>query len=382
MAARFSLRASLAIVGVLALLAAACGGSDDDATSDADQPTASAAPTATAADEPTSAPEPEAPDTPVDAARIVEDFVGESDGGVSVLLVNDGAVTSIASGVADSTGRLIEPDDGFRVGSISKPFVATMVLQLVDEGAVALDDRLGDHLDTTVGADATIEALLSHQSGIPNYTDQPDFFPETLAARDRALTPDDILAYVDDVDAGQADSFAYSNTNYVLLGALIEALDGRDLSASLAARITEPLGMDGTYFETADRPSDGVAGWSSGVLAGDAAEDYTSIATGAWAAGALVSTTADLATFLDALRTAELVSPASLDAMTDTSTTGYGLGVFQVSFGPGQIGFGHNGGIPGYTSTMGIASETGDTIVVLTNNDRLIADLLAQQLLG
>ena len=354
----------------MALLAAACGGSDPAPSADSPTPAPAASPS-----------DGSAGSLSDDVVQTITDFVGDRDGGVSALVRRNGEEVAVAVGVADAQGTPLVPQDTFRVGSVSKPFVATIILQLVDEGALALDDPLGLHLPDIVWSEATIAELLGHRSGIPNYTEQPAFFADALGSRDTALEVGDILGYVEGVAPGPAGTFAYSNTNYVLLGALIEYLDGADLATSLAARITEPLGLADTYFETAARPSSGVAGLSADVLDGDRDAVYTSIATGAWAAGALVSSTDDLATFLEALLTGGLVSDEALKAMTDTAGTGYGLGLFQVSFGPGSDAFGHSGGIPGYTSTMAMDPGTGETLVILTNNDQLLADLLAQRLL-
>jgi D-alanyl-D-alanine carboxypeptidase len=163
---------------------------------------------------------------------------------------------------------------------------------------------------------------------------------------------------------------------------LIEHLDGIDLNTSLQRRIANPLGLESTVFALPAGPEDLVAAWSADLFEGDPDFDYTSIATSAWAAGALVSSTDDLATFLEGLVDGTLLSEASLAEMTDTADDGYGLGMFEAAFGPGELGFGHSGGIPGYTATMAINPENGDLVVVVTNNDFLIADLLVPLILA
>jgi D-alanyl-D-alanine carboxypeptidase len=316
---------------------------------------------------------------------LLVDFAGDRDGGVAVLVAHDGIATTAATGVANDAGDEITPETPFRVGSISKPFVATMVLQLVDEGRVALDEPLSTYLpDTPIGAAVTIRALLSHRSGLPNYTDVGSTLDDALANRSRTFSPDEILASVAAIPPDEPDQhFAYSNTNYILLGQLIEQLDATDLNTSLRQRITEPLKLDVTRFATGSDPAPAgvAAGWSPGVLDGDRDADYTSIASGAWAAGALVSTVGELATFLHALFAGELITARSLTEMTATGADGYGLGLFIASFDRGRTGYGHNGGIFGYTATMAIHPESGDTVVVATNNDRLVADQLAAQII-
>ena len=313
------------------------------------------------------------------------DFADDHDGGVAVLVAHDGVTTTAARGAANDAGDEITPETPFRVGSISKPFVATMVLQLVDEGRVALDAPLSTYLPATpIGAAVTIRALLSHRSGLPNYTDVGSAIDDALENRSRTFSPAEILGYVAAIPPDEPDqNFSYSNTNYILLGQLIEELDGTDLNTSLRQRITGPLELEVTRFATgADPTPAGVAaGWSPGLLAGGRDADYTSIASGAWAAGALVSTVGELTTFLHALFADELITARSLTEMTATGPDGYGLGMFIASFDQGRTGYGHNGGIFGYTATMAIHPETGDTVVVATNNDRLIADQLAARII-
>jgi D-alanyl-D-alanine carboxypeptidase len=314
--------------------------------------------------------------TPEDIDDVVADAVAGSSGGASVLLVRDGVETDVTAGVRNNAGDPMTASTPFRVGSISKPFVAVMVLQLVDEGRVDLDAPLRDYLpDTQVGADVTIRDLLSHRSGIPNYTDVKDFVDDVLANRARQFSPEDILGYVASIPPSPAGQrFAYSNTNFVLLGQLIEHLEGVDLNTALQRRIATPLGLQATRFDTtAAEPVDGLAaGWSRDVLAGDPDDPYGSIASSAFAAGALVSTTGDLAAFLAALFGGKLMSGASLTEMTKMRPEGYGLGIgggLDFAFNPGQPAFGHGGAIPGYLAFMGIQPDNGDTLVVLVNND-------------
>lgn len=318
-------------------------------------------------------------------ADSVADFVGEGPGGADVLIRRGGITSQTAAGTATAEGEALAPGRPFRVGSISKPFIATIVLQLVDEGLVDLDAPLIDVLpDTSIGSDTTIRQLLSHQSGIPNYTANPGFFPVVLADPMRAFEPSEVLDFATGPIGDSVGSFSYSNTNYILLGQLIEHLDGGDLNASLERRITEPIGLNATFFATAERPApaDLVAAWSPGVLSGEPEAPYTAIATSAWSAGALISTTENLAAFLDALFDGGLVSGDALAQMTATGADGYGLGLFAAQLGPGQDGFAHNGGIPGYSSTMAINPESGDTLVILTNSDALVADRLAPRIIN
>lgn len=313
--------------------------------------------------------------------ELVGSFLGDHDGGIDVLRITEGIVERSAAGDGSAAGEALEPGRAFRVGSISKSFVAVMVLQLVDEGLIDLDQPLGTYLtETPAGADITIRQLLSHRSGLANYTDQRQFFLDAFADLAAVIAPETIIAYVINEPSGTVGEFSYSNTNYILLGQLIESVDGRSLNESLSARVTGPTGLADTYFEAADHDDavDLVGGYSAGVIAGDVAADYRAISSGAWAAGALVSTTDDLAAFLAALLNAELTSAESLEQMMSVGDSGsgidYGFGLHRLS-----LGVGHGGAIPGYMSAMAIDPENGDTIVVLVSNDELQADTLAKQ---
>ena len=317
--------------------------------------------------------------------ELLDEFVGDEHGGVAALVSRDGESTSAAAGVANIVGDPITPATPFRVGSISKPFVATMILQLVDEGRVELDEPLSSYLpDAPVGGDVTIRALLSHRSGLPNYTDRSDFIRDAVTELSRRFTPAEVLTYIETVPRQEPNqSFVYSNTNYILLGQVIEQVDRMDLNTALRERITLPLQLDATRFASGDDPTPlGLAaGWSAGILDGEPDDVYASIASSAWAAGALISTVGDLAQFLTSLFAGQLISDRALDEMTTTGSEGYGLGLFAVNFGPAQSGYGHDGMIFGYTASMAIDPATNDMIVIATNNEELQAGELAVRVL-
>ena len=325
----------------------------------------------------------------VDLDAFLTEFVGDADGGVVGRITRDGETTSSAVGVANADGDPLGIDTAFRVGSISKPFVSTMVLQLVDEGLVDLDAPLSTYLpETSVGGDVTVRWLLSHRSGIPNITDQPDFFGDAFEDLDRSLSTDEVLDYIADVPAGEPDQvFSYSNTNYILLGQLLEAVGGSDLDSALQIRIAEPLGLEATTFDVdGSRMPDTLASpWAGDVFQGDPTVPYESISSAAWSAGSLVSTTADLATFLTALYEGELVSDELLVEMLSTGPEGYGLGIASTDLMLGSVGsdsfYGHNGGIPGYISFMAGDPETGDIVVLLSNNEALDPHAAAAEIL-
>ena len=369
-------------VGVVVVGLCLIAGCDD--ASDGTSATSSTAPSTEPTSEPTSAPTTGPPEG-FDLDAIVTAALGDRDGGVTALVVRDGDVLTAAAGVTNSDGDPMAAATPLRVGSITKPFVATMVLQLVDEGRVNLDERLATYLpETPVGDDVTIRDLLRHYSGLPNYTDMNAFFPDVLADRSRRFEPAELLTYVETERPGPPGRrFAYSNTNYILLGQLIERVDGVDLNTALRTRITGPLDLPTTQFAlTGGSGVSGLAaGWSPDVVDGEPVTPYDSIESSAWAAGALVSTTAELAAFLTALSAGDLMSDDSLTAMTDMGSVGYGLGLQARRFGTDGRGYGHSGGMPGYLSFMAIEPTTGDTIVVLTNNDTVNVEEMLRRII-
>ncbi|GAA2029813.1 hypothetical protein GCM10009819_11850 [Agromyces tropicus] len=321
-----------------------------------------------------------------DLGSAIDELVSTQSGGVSIVTRRDGVRSIWTAGDANSDGDPIDPETRFRIASLTKTFVATAVLQLVDEGRLELDAPLSRYLPgTPIGGDAAIRTLLGHRSGIPDYTESPDYVALTRGDRARWITPAEILALAAGMASRPPGNYAYSNTNYVLLGLLVEGIDGTDLATALANRIIDPLGLASTRLAAPDDPPDpALAGaWTSpGAgslgLRGDPAEPYDSIASVAWAAGGMISTPEDLATFLDALVSGELVSPGAFAEMLPDPDAGVGLGLFVADLG----GWGHAGGqetsvvgntgwIDGYRSTMAIDPVSGDTVVVLANSDGL-----------
>ena len=223
-------------------------------------------------------------------------------------------LTVAAAGSAGPDGGTVEPDSAFRVGSLSKTFVAVMLLQLVADGTIGLDDLVVDHApDLTIADGVTIRQLLAHRSGIPEHTDG-ELAPAVLADPARTWTPADVLELVADQprDFAPGTQFAYSNTNYIVAGLLLESVTGMTLADNLQSRIVEPLGLTSTYFAPDDARSP-IGGFSNSLPGGDTSGDsYRALETAAGAAGALVSTASDLAIFIRALAHGELLDERHL----------------------------------------------------------------------
>lgn len=234
-------------------------------------------------------------------------------------------VRSIRSNVAAEVG------DRARIASLTKPMVATIVLQLVDEGKIALDESIETYLPGIVdGRDVRIEQLLDHTSGMPDYV-------EALASGDPLTVPDTLksgkssqelvdLALKNPWLSEPGSEHHYSNTNYVVLSMLIESVTGNSVNDELQSRITEPLELQHTSIpETAAMPEPFVHGyWIDGGLSIDVSDQEPSLWTGA---GGVVSTVSDVNTFMRGLMTGKLLPPELLGYMLRLNRAGYGLGV-------------------------------------------------------
>lgn len=306
---------------------------------------------------------------------------GADGGGVAYVRSADGTSQLLATGGDAASDEPLDPEDRVRVGSISKVFTAVMVMQLVDEGSVDLDEPVDDYVeDLPVGAGVTVRQLLAHRSGIPNYTATDDFIANLRTDPGQRPSPTDLL----DLVAGESDFnpgawSEYSNSNYIVLGMLIEAVDERSLNDALGARITTPLGLSRTGFDDGNL-IDVAAGFTSYLPGGTSASNsYRGLAMSAWAAGGLVTTVGELATFLDALMFDDLVSAESLKWMVlglEEPGAAYGLGLHA---GP-DFGVGHGGSIMGFNSIAEVDPETGELIVVVVNNDSLDATEASQEI--
>ncbi len=294
-----------------------------------------------------------------------------------------------ARGVANhELGIPVVPLDRFRVASVSKTFVATVILQMVDEGMLSLDDTVERWMPGLVpnGEYITIRHLLNHTSGLYNYLEGP-FVNAFMRDPARFWSQQEIVTYAMQSPPyfapGEPGRWRYSNTNYVLLGMVVEHATGTSLGQQVRWRIIEPLGLHNTSFEPYEVAPYGIA---RGYLNRQDLSDINMSIV--WSAGGVVSTAEDLGRFADALYRGGLLSPDALTEMhsfvgVDGSWGArhlvYGLGMMQdrMSIGPGLDGQprpeaqaivrGHTGALTGYRSAMWYLPENGVTIVVFVN---------------
>lgn len=293
--------------------------------------------------------------------------------------------TASTSGVADIRGQApVRADSRFRIGSMTKPFVATVVLQLVGERRVALDAPVERYLPGVVrgpggdGRVVTVRQLLQHTSGLPDYLtylSPQDILEDPLAHHDARDLVNLALANTPAFPT-PGDGWKYSNTNYLLAGMLIEKVTGHTYGEEIRQRIITPLGLRATSLpgDTWTIPGPHPRGYAR---PGADAElmDVTAINPSvAGASGEMISSARDLNRFLDALVGGELLRPAQLEEMMTTRATGgsdgraYGLGLESRPLPCGGAYWGHGGDIFGYR-TMGGATARGRQATVMVNVD-------------
>jgi D-alanyl-D-alanine carboxypeptidase len=289
-------------------------------------------------------------------------------------------------GTGDVTKRRpMHLDDHVRIGSITKTFTGTVVLQLVDEGKIGLDDAISLHLSGVPNGNAiTIRQILHMASGLFNYSEDLAFNQSLDTTPQRVWTPAELLALGLSKPPyfPPGTDFHYSNTNSVLLGLLVEKITGHTLGNEFRKRIFKPLHMAETSLPDADdtaiprpHPRGYMYGTNVGTLDGkcDAVtfgrRDVTNVSPSwTWAAGGAISTLRDLRIWARALGLGTLLTPATRAQRLQGVPTGppgaplYGLQI--TNFG-GVIG--HDGALPGYQSFMGYVPAKNTTIVVLAN---------------
>ncbi|MEV5962631.1 serine hydrolase domain-containing protein [Kribbella sp. NPDC051952] len=279
-------------------------------------------------------------------------------------LVNDGAAGVLlhyrspkqtwigSSGVARvGTDQPVDPDGWFRAGSITKTFTATVVLQLVGEGKLQLDEPIDQWVP---GVSIDLRQLLNHTSGLYNYTDD---LPEPVGIlRDRYLhrEPQEMLSAGLEKPGlfAPGSSWSYSNTNYIALGLLIEAVTGNPYGDEVARRILQPLGLERTILpgDDVELPEPHASAYLP--VDGELVDLARCNASQAWAAGELVSTATDLNTFYAAVLEGDLLAKpehqAMLTVFQPNEPYGYALGIERRELPDGQVVWGHTGGFYGY----------------------------------
>jgi D-alanyl-D-alanine carboxypeptidase len=315
-----------------------------------------------------------------DSIRLaLEAVVAEGSPG-AIVLVDDGAGRrEAASGLAVLKERVpVRVGDRFRSASITKTFVAVVVLQLVAGGRLRLEDTVERWLPGLVpdGDRVTVRDLLSHRSGLADYASDEALLRRTVTRPQRRWRPRELLevAFAAGEVAPPGRRFAYASTNYILLGLVVERVTGTTLASQLRRRILVPLALRDTSFTPGGRiPGRHVHGYAPSVHDGivaslaTARDRSTASASWAWAAGALVSSAPDLSRFLGALLEGRLLPARLLRLMRPAPGARYGLGLAAFET-PCGTAIGHTGNLLGTVSAAWSTADGRRRVVAMTNS--------------
>lgn len=265
--------------------------------------------------------------------------------------------------------KFAEGSDQYRIGSVTKVFTAIITFQLIEEGKLSLDSKLSKYFPTIKNAEMiTIGNMLNHTSGIYNYLEWEDYYDQ----KSKHYTREDMLKLVQqgkpDFKPGKDSS--YSNSNYLLLGYIIEDITGRSYEENIRARILDKVGMHNTYCEkdltqygkrTKSYKFDG-ENWSK---ESDTHPSFT------FATGDIVSTTEDLSKLMHELFKGNLISENSLEQMKKTNPqVALGYGLFKTPFYD-KTGYGHTGRIDEFHSGVAYFPEDNFSIAMLANGTNI-----------
>ncbi|MFZ6026815.1 MAG: serine hydrolase domain-containing protein [Chloroflexota bacterium] len=319
----------------------------------------------------------------VELQRILDTYSAEHGGvGLQATLIGpDGETWRGAAGYASHEKRCpLTLEHHLYIGSMTKLFTAALVMQQVEAGALNLDATIETWFDAPWASRVTLENLLHHTSGIPNYTEDAFFLLRYFGLPQKRWQPAELLAVIANrpLDFDPGSQHVYSNSNYLLLGMLLETATSKSYAQLLADSVRGEWGLANTHY--IDLPA--------GLPIANAYDESllrlgrlnltgfrTSFERGGYAAGGIVSTSPDVAGLVNALFSGKIVSAATLARMTAfipapdadmPDQTGYGLGLRQLNIG-GEIFAGHTGTIPGYSGVAMHNLNQGYTVAILSN---------------
>lgn len=310
---------------------------------------------------------------------------------VQLQVAESGMTVNTNAGTRDNKGTPIGEQAYFRAGSVTKPFIATTIMQLVDEGKVDLDAPIDTYLPGRIvgGSEITTRQLLGHTSGLQEYlgsmplyniASYPSNELKIQEMLDSAYNTDQLIGFINSrpLASTPGSTFSYANSNYVVAGEIIAKVTDKPYAKNIEERILQPLGMTHTYFPGTDRnlPEPAAHGYqdmSDPRVGGSAAMDMATYnGSQVNASGEIVSTTGDLNKFTKALATGSLMSSEShkemLTPISDMGNgTGYGLGVMTIQTACGPA-VGHGGNIYGYAS-QAYSSPDGTKQVAISGTE-------------
>ncbi len=314
-------------------------------------------------------------------------------GATAAIVMPDGQLISLAAGYADKEEKQAMPLGAqMLLGSVGKIFVSGLVLQLVDEGKIKLGDKVSAYFEgiewynrVPNAADLTILSLLNHTSGVPRYVFAPDFLSAIEKDPMRSWKPEECLAVILDQAPSHptAKGWGYSDTNYILLGMIIEKVSGESYYQQLEERVIAAFHLRHTYPSTQRELPGLIQGYIGDnnffKLPKKVVSDglYAMNPQFEWTGGGLVTNVEDLAYFIKWLHTGKIMSSATYQQFIkaadfrtgQAAETGYGLGTFVWN---GRLGFsyGHAGVMPGYLTQVEFVKEKGFSIAFQMNTDQ------------
>ena len=292
----------------------------------------------------------------------------------------DGRHASFASGFRDrETKTRLQPTDPMYAGSIGKTFVAAVTLQLVSEDKLNLDTKIANWLGQRPwflklpnGKDITLRMLLNHSSGIPNHVEEKSFFPAAVKGANRDINYEELLTYVLNktplFPAGRG--YYYADTNYILVGLIVEKATGNSLYDEVSRRLLKPLGLSATY-PTNTNATPVVSGYFQNNPINKNGKYYIN-PQWEWAGGGFGSNVGDLALWAKNLYGGDVLSKEIRELMFSSTAVGdgknYGLGV-EILHGKYGTSYGHDGEFPGYLSVMRYYPSYGIAVAAQINID-------------
>lgn len=307
--------------------------------------------------------------------------------GVSVLVARgDLLLFKGTRGLASvELGVPLQPEHLLRIGSVTKQFAAATLLKQIDQGQARLDDPLSKYLpDYPNGSRITLLQLLNHTSGVKSYTGISGYMGNPVR---RDLSTAELIREFKDqpADFAPGEKWAYNNSGYVLLGAVVEAIAGKSWHQSLDELLLRPTGISGVHYEAGDQLFKGMARGYTRNVKGQVAPAGLLSMTQPHAAGALIASTEGLWRWNQALHGGKLLSAASYARMTTpegpAQPANYGFGIATGTL-RGQPMLSHGGGIHGFISTLNYLPQSQTTVVILRNSDTpgFAMDLVARKL--
>lgn len=281
-------------------------------------------------------------------------------------------------------GYPITSDMEFGIASNTKLFTGVLLLKLAEHNIIRLDDSLHSYLPTfkNINPDITIRQLLNHTSGLADVTNVAGYPDSILTNPNRIFTPAELITWVGPPSFTPGTGWEYCNTNYLLAGMIAESATGMPFGKLLRDSILNPLQLDSTFLDVYENVLNTIANpWQAGV--NNITTPRKSLNTASWAAGAMYSTTGEMAQWYQVLMSGKVINSSSMKELTTFVGSGnYSIGISNAST-EGRTVWQHGGNIwGGYSSFMMYEPATGIVVCVLINQQPAQANMVARQLLS